>query len=30
MELKTYKEELTRMRELLESLMKEGSSHPIY
>lgn len=30
MELKTYKEELFRMRDMVESLMKEGPQHPIY
>jgi hypothetical protein len=29
-EIKTYKEELQRMRVLVEELMKEGPNHPIY
>jgi hypothetical protein len=29
-ELKTYKDELLRMRSLMEDLMKEGPKHPIY
>jgi chromosome segregation ATPase len=29
-ELKTYKEELSRMRQLLEDLLKEGPKHPMY
>ena len=29
-ELKTYKDELVRMRSLLEDLMKDGPAHPFY
>lgn len=29
-ELKTYKDELVRLRALLEELMKEGPQHPFY
>ena len=29
-EVKTYKEECLRLRRLIDDMMKQGSSHPVY